>query len=403
MFKFTTSCRACGGTELVPVFSLGLQPLANSFRTHSEEQDGYAPLSVLYCPKCTLGQLSVVVKPEILYRDYKYVTSPSQTMQDHFQSIYKDIRSECDTLKWIVEIGSNDGACLEFFRYMTHADVFGYEPAENLAKIANDKNISTYNSFFSKKSISVISGFKKEVDLILARHVFCHVDDWKDFVEALEGIGYRDTLICIEVPYAVDTLARTEWDQCYHEHLSFLTIKAMAALLEGTKLRLHKILRYPIHGGSIMVMLRHRDYPGVHSSVEEFIASENVTAQTWTDFADRAECRIAALHGYVELLAFKEGKSVCGFGASAKCTVWMNACKIGEWVKFVTDTTAQKIGRFVPGTNVPVVDQSHLLLEQPDYAILFAWNFQREILEKQTEYRNRGGKFIIPIPQITIV
>ena len=403
MFTNTQKCRACGSTELIPVFNLGLQPLANSFRKTGEEHDGYAPLSVLYCPRCTLGQLSVVVKPEILYRDYKYVTSPSETMRRHFMSIFEDIRAECPRLDCVVEIGSNDGLLLQFFQKMTGCSALGIEPASNLATIASGKGIPTLNTFFSKENVASLAGCKREIDLILARHVFCHVDDWKDFVAALESLCFKDTLVCIEAPYAVDTLARVEFDQVYHEHLSFLTIKSVKSLLRDTKLRLHKIVRYPIHGGSIMVMLRHVDSSiPMDQSVIEFLSKENVTLDSWNAFSETANRNILSLRELIKDLA-DQGKSIAGFGASAKSTVWINAAGLSPWLKFVTDTTEQKIGRYVPGTGIPVVHQSHLLSEQPDYAVVFAWNFLSEILSSQQEYRNRGGKFIIPVPIIEII
>jgi novobiocin biosynthesis protein NovU/D-mycarose 3-C-methyltransferase len=403
MYKPHTICRACGNKVLVPVFSLGVQPLANDFCKPGQERQGYAPLQVMFCEQCRLAQLSVVVKPEVLYKNYAYVTSDSETMRKHFAALAADLTAE-QPAGSVVEIGSNNGALLKYLAENGFANVIGIEPAENLAQEANKAGILTIKDFLNQESAHQAKTACGKVDFILARHCFCHADKWFEIVEALEVLAGRDTLIAIEVPYLPDQIANVSFDQCYHEHLSYLSLSAMAALLEDSDLAMHKVVKYPIHGGCVLVMLRRKDN-GQHPdrSVSEFLCQENITADTWREFAAEAHAQIHKLRLLVKSLR-DAGKTVCGYGASAKSTVWLNACGFtNKDIAFITDTTVGKQHCVSPGTDIPVTDPGALMRELPDYCILWAWNFAQEILAKELLYRQQGGKFIIPVPTIKIV
>jgi len=410
MYKNHSHCRACGYAipgaqgiksapteKLIEVFDLGVQPLANDFCKDDQRRAGYAPLKVLFCPRCTLAQLSVVVSPEVLYRNYPYVTSPSKTMQDHFARIAEDIEVVAGKSKNVLEIGSNDGKLLALMRSRGH-NVQGIDPAENLAAIANADQLPTLVGLFGKDTIPDLP--QPSYDIIIARHVFCHVDNWREFVSGLECVSHENTLICIEAPYAGDMLESCSFDTVYHEHLSYLSIKSVMALLKETHLRLDRVMRYPIHGGAIMLMLRGR---GASGSDGEFQLHENITVEDWEQFATRATQQITELKRTVYSLAAK-GKRVAGLGASAKSTVWISACGFTrKEIAFIADNTPQKQWRFSPGTDIPIVDEGAILRELPDYVLMWAWNYKAEILQKFEFARSRGVKFIVPVPSIEIV
>lgn len=338
MYKTHTSCRACGYAKpgaqgiksgpskesLQPVFDLGLQPMANDFAAADEERAGYAPLKVMFCPRCTLAQLSVVVNPEILYSRYLYVTSQSDTMYAHFDALGEVLRKE-QPFSSLLEIGSNDGTMLRFFA--RHGiTVAGIDPAENLADQSRKFGIPTvtgvFNACTAQKSLAA---FRSGFDVILARHVFCHVDDWAEFIDCLAIPSHKNTLIGIEAPYVKDLLDRGEFDTIYHEHLSYLSIAAMRALLADSPFRLHRIVRFPIHGGAILILLRRKDYEGpTDASVAEFEKEENITLESWQAFNMKAAANVNSLEAFVRS-ARKDGKRVVGFGASAKST-------LGPWV-----------------------------------------------------------------------
>lgn len=377
------------------MLDLGIQPLANDFCKDGELRAGYAPLKVLYCPRCSLAQLSVVVDPSILYRHYCYVTSPSNMMQEHFLKIIFDIQSETDLTR-VLEIGSNDGRLLSLMQSQGFF-VMGVDPAENLAESARSNGVATQIGFFGEDLARILPKF----DIIIARHVFCHVDNWRDFVAGLEEVAHANTLICIEVPYARDTLDKGEFDQIYHEHLSFMSMRSMQTLLEPTSLFVHKVHHYSIHGGALMIMIRHKEFRGEIN--KESIPSDSIPATEWIDLSRKSHDQINRLKGTVEDLVAK-GKRVAGLGASAKSTVWISACGFSrKHIGFIADSTPQKQYTYSPGTDIPVIDEGAILRELPDYVVLFAWNYREEILEKFSLARSKGVKFIIPVPEIQIV
>lgn len=413
MYQPHTHCRACGlgkpgaqgikanaTNSLIPVFDLGIQPLANDFCGPYEERAGYAPLKVLLCPRCKLAQLSVVVRPEILYAKYSYVTSNSDTMVKHFDALDKVIREETDGRR-LLEIGSNDGRMLAFFQSRNMV-VCGIDPADNLAAVARSQGLRTITGLFDPHTASIAAA-EGLPDVVLARHVFCHVDDWKAFINCLSLVSHPETVIGIEVPHAHDMLERGEFDTIYHEHTSYLSIRSMQALLEDSPFRMFRVEHFPIHGGAILLLLRRKDSNNVGCSIEHHLESEQVDESAWKSFSLRARENISSLKEFVSTQR-ANGKSVCGFGASAKSTVWVNACGFSRKdLLFITDTTLHKQWKLSPGTDIPIVDEGAILRELPDYAVCFAWNFRNEILEKNALARSKGVKFVFPIPELEIV
>ncbi len=398
-------CRACEGTELAPVFDLGNQPLSNNFVASDEPRQGFYPLKILFCRGCRLAQLSAVVNRDTLYKNYAYVSSSSATLQRHYDRLFKDMESET-TGKSIIEIGSNNGGLLQFAKTRGF-EVLGIDPAENLCNVAEANGINTVCDFFNlgsaKRAVGYFSKMKNPA-IILARHVLAHVDDWREFIAGLEVLAGPDSMICIEVPYAVDLLHRIEFDSVYHEHLSYVTLRPIVQLLQNTSFRIHRINRYGIHGGAILLMLRRWDYPyASHLSVDEMVAEENVPEATRLWFADRAKEKIESLKSLVKDLR-TEGKIVSAFGASAKATVLINACGFtSKDIAFVTDNSPYKPGKLIPGTDIPVVQEDEMLALHPNYAIMTCWNFRVEVMEKMKRWHERGGKWIIPEAKIEIV
>lgn len=415
MYTLHRQCRACGygnpgaagiksdlHEHLIPVFDLGVQPLANDFVDSTQEHAGCAPLQVLLCPRCGLAQLSITVRPDILYRRYSYITDRSDTMLRHFADLEEALRAEspCESL---LEIGSNDGALLRWFK-LKGVKVAGIDPAENLATLAREYQVPTITGLFSRKTAGEALAAHGMFDVILARHVFCHIDDWKEFIAALAIPCHKRTVVAIEVPYVKDLLERGEFDTIYHEHLSYLNIGAMQELLAPSPFRLQKILRFSIHGGAILILLRHNEHPSpIDPSVADFLARENLGENDWSAFSKRAKTNIVELENWVRKTR-KEGKSVVGFGASAKSTVWVNACHFTRKdLAWISDTTPQKWYKTSPGSDIPIVDEGAILRELPDYAVCFAWNFRDFILRNNEQARNKGVKFVFPVPALEIV
>lgn len=412
MYRLHTHCRACeygksgasgikaeSPPRLIPVFDLGLQPLANDYRREHEVHAGYAPLKVLYCPRCSLAQLSVTVDPAILYRDYPYVTSPSKMMAHHFDRLIADIEMETAGRR-VLEIGSNDGRLLELLKERGYG-VLGVDPAANLAEIANNKGIPTVTGLFNSETARQIVEKHGQFPVIIARHVFCHIDDWTDFMHAINIVADTGALICIETPYAGDLLSRFEFDTIYHEHLSYLTIKAMTALLTRTGFKLHRTTDYAIHGGAKLWMITRESstlpfYPDA-AIADDF--SEN----DWKTFSQVSHGQIGQLKAVVERL-IATNQTVAGLGASAKSTVWINACGFTrKEISFIADNTPQKQWRMSPGNDIPVMDEGAILRDLPNYVVMWAWNYKAEILAKFSLARSKGVRFIVPVPAIEVV
>jgi len=416
MYKSHRTCRACGygakptppgvkdtsNEKLVPVLSLGIQPLANDFSDEQGIHAGFAPLEVLFCPRCTLAQLSVVVDPQILYRNYAYVTSKSETMKAHFGALHDLICDEANP-KSVVEIGSNDGDLLDFFRGRGTERFYGIDPAANLAEVATQRGIPTEVATFGLCTARYLRTIFHSPDVIIARHVFGHVDDWNGFIAGLDLLSDYNTVVVIEVPHAAKLVANCEFDTIYHEHLSYISLRSIEHALKDTRFHIHRIEKFPIHGGAVVVMLRPNNTAfAPHGSVAEHLAGENVTLEGWQGLEQRMKGRIAELRYLVSRIK-SEGKKVCAFGASAKSTVLINLCGFSRReIDFIADCTPSKQHKYSPGSNIPIVDEGALLRELPDYAIMCCWNFRDEVLERQKLYRDKGGKFIIPIPQVEI-
>lgn len=417
-YRVHTNCRACGygpafdpgsmkaalkGDHLESVLNLGVMPLANAFRKTGETRPGHYPVELLVCPRCNLGQLSAVVDPAIMYDNYPYVTSPSQTMLNHFESLWTELSKE-RKIETIVEIGSNDGLCLEYMRNLGATAVMGIDPAKNLVEVAVKRGINTLCCMFDREAAEMARSSMPPIDLILARHVFCHVDDWQDFINNVGVMCQKETIVCIEVPHAHEMLMRCEWDTIYSEHMSYLTIKSVQHLLEGSLLKLHKVIQFPIHGGAIALVLRRRDSTEPRdASVIEFMEKECCSMEDWKLFAATARDQINGLSMLVKNLV-EDGKRICGYGASAKSTVWINACKFTrKEIQFICDATASKVYRTSPGSDIPIVHEGEHFTQCMDYVILFAWNFSQEIMDREKAYKHDGFKWIVPVPKIQII
>ena len=354
-------------------------------------------MEILFCPKCTLSQLSVVVDPEILYRRYLYCTNNSQTMRRHFDRLLKDIESEQGPTSSVLEIGSNEGSLLKFCAERGCVSILGIDPARNLAAMAENSGVPTIPEFFNSDSARTALSKIGNPSVILARHCVAHMHDLREFVRALEIVAGPKTLISIEIPWVADMLRGTEFDTAYFEHLSYFSLASIAELVKDSPFRIHRICHYSIHGGALLVMMRHKDSNSVpHLSADEYLSESPVTFQHWERFSDHARLKIDAMRMAVQDLTHK-GKRVCGFGASAKASVWVSACGFTEKeLLFVSDNSPLKPGRLMPGTHIPIIEQGELLSEHPDYAVIFSWNFRAESMAALEKWRQRGGLCIFP-------
>ena len=411
MIQERTHCRTCGSKNLKLILDLGRTALVNDF-LKPEDVAGYKislPLRVVLCPDCSLVQLAETVDPKILYSHYAYVTSTSKTMDTHLNKMMTHLLStgRLGTGSKVLEIASNTGVFLKKFKEQG-CEVLGVEPAGNIADVALATAIPTRKEFFNAATARKLKTEWGAADLILGRHVFAHIDDLRDLVAGLEAMSHQDTLIAFEVPYLVDFFEHTEYDTIYHEHLSYISVRSIEALAKDSSLMLSRVDHYPIHGGSILFHLRHRSSKArPHASVAQALQNEKqlrlAEPATWEMFAQRVNHIRTELPALIRKLK-SQGKRIIGYGASAKGNTLLNTCSLGiKELDYIIDNTPFKQNKIAPGSWLPIRPPERLLQDQPDYALLLAWNFAPEIIKRETEFQKRGGRFIVPIPEPKIV
>jgi novobiocin biosynthesis protein NovU/D-mycarose 3-C-methyltransferase len=277
----------------------------------------------------------------------------------------------------------------------------GIDPASNLADVARQGGArSICGPFTQGTAHEAVLAAGGGADLIVARHVFCHIDDWDEFMRALDVVAGTYAAVAIEVPYVADLLNNTEFDTIYHEHLSYLSLRALSALVDRSAFKLCSVRRFPIHGGSIVITLQRKGE--MEKGLADMLQAEDITEATWRSFSDRVEANTAELKNFLRG-AKASGFKACGFGASAKSTVWINACKFTkDDIAFICDSTRGKWHCFSPGTDIPITDEGALLRELPNSAVLFAWNFKDEITSKNARWIEKGGRFVVPVPKLEI-
>jgi len=411
MIQKRLHCRTCGASNLTLILDLGKTALANDFLA-PEDVAGYKtslPLRVVLCPDCSLVQLGDTVDPKFLYSHYAYVTSTSKTMDTHLNMMMTHLLSTArlGSGSKVLEIASNTGVFLKKFKEQG-CEVLGIEPAGNIADVALATAIPTRKEFFNAVNAKKLKTEWGAADLILGRHVFAHIDDLKDLVAGLEAISHEETLIAFEVPYVVDFFEHTEYDTIYHEHLSYISAASIEALVKDSAFMLARVDHYSIHGGSILFHLRHRSSKSKpHVSVAQALEKEKelrlTEPATWEAFAQRVNHIRTELPALLRKLK-AEGKRIIGYGASAKGNTLLNTCGLStRELDYIIDNTPFKQNKVAPGSWIPVRPPEMLLKDQPDYALLLAWNFAPEILKRETEYQKRGGRFIVPIPEPKII
>ena len=411
MIQERTDCRTCGSKNLKLILDLGKTPLANDFLTPQDVSDYQTslPLRAMLCLDCSLLQLADTVDPRVLYSHYAYVTSTSKTMDTHLSQMKTHLLSAAGlgAGSKVLELASNTGVFLKKFREQG-CEVLGIEPAGGIAEVALAAAIPTRQEFFNYASAKKLRAEWGTADLIVGRHVFAHIDDLADLLEGLVTVSHPGTLITFEVPYVVDLYERTEYDTIYHEHLSYLSVTAIAALAKNSALMLERVDHYPIHGGSILFHLRPRaarrqPHPSVAQALHKELQMQLAEPATWQAFVERVSQIRARLPRLLRTLK-AQGKRIIGYGASAKGNTLLNTCGLGtRELDYIIDNTPFKQNKVAPGSWLPVLPPERMLADQPDYALLLAWNFASEIIQRESVFQARGGRFILPIPEPKVI
>jgi SAM-dependent methyltransferase len=404
-------CRSCVKPDLITILSLGKTPLANALLTREQlgEMERTYDLDLVFCPSCSLVQITETVPPEKLFREYFYLSSFSETLLRHSEeNVQQLIQSRnLDRESLVIEIASNDGYLLQYYK-RAGVPVLGIEPARNIAQTAEDRGISTVCEFFDAELAKKLISEGKRADVVHANNVLAHVPDLNGFVNGVQLLLKDTGVAVIEVPYVKDMIDSHEFDTIYHEHLCYFSLTALDHLFHRHDLLIENVKRLDIHGGTLRIYARkQKKDSNVRSAVIDKMLAEEIAWVVNEEFYRGFGEEVERLRG--ELLTMlsrlkAEGKRIAVYGASAKGSTLMNCFGLGRpLLEFVVDRSTIKQGHYTPGTHLPIYSPDVLLKEKPDYVLLLTWNFADEILQQQAEYRKQGGRFIIPIPEVRVV
>ncbi len=405
-------CRLCNSKKLFKFLDLGSHPPSDQFKEKKELKNPtiYYPLEVYSCLNCGFKQLNYVVEPKILYQqNYPYESSLTKQGKKHYgefaQSIIKEFNLEDNDLA--VDIGSNTGVLLQAFK-KKKLKIAGIDPAANICKIANKRGIPTVNSFFNSYAVNKVLKKYGKAKVVTGTNVFAHVNDLNSFVKNIKKLlDKKKGIFVIEVPHFLHLIKYLEYDTIYHEHLSYITVKPLIRFFKKFNLEIIDVQQRDIHGGSIRVFVSARCNYKIKNSVLKICKLENKAKLNYKNTLINFQKKV--IQNRIELTLLlsklkKMKKKIIILSAPAKGMTLLNYCKIDkDIVDFATEKSSIKQGLYTPGANIPVYSDDKILKSKPDYALLLAWNFSKEIIKNNVKFFKKGGKFIVPIPKIKII
>jgi len=403
------TCRSCGHTDLDPVLDLGTTALADRMLHESQlgEHEPTFPLEVVFCPNCSLMQILETVDPEVLFdEDYPYFSSFSNYLLEHSKKNVEELieRRGLGSNSLVVELASNDGYLLK--NYVDHGiPVLGIDPVPALCEAAEKIGVPSLAEFFGIALADKLVADGKQTDIIHANNVLAHVADTNGFVAGIAALLKPEGMAVIEFPYVRDLIDHCEFDTIYHEHLCYFSVTAVDNLLRRHGLFLNDVWRLPIHGGSLRLFIEKIEAP--MDSVIGLLAEEKELGIDRIDYYREFSHRVETLKGNLLTMLQElkgQGNRIAAYGAAAKGSTMINYVGIGaDFLDFVADKNIHKQGRFMPGQHIPIVAAEQIAEQQPDFVLLLPWNLENEILAQEQAFRDKGGKFIIPVPDPHIV
>jgi len=404
------SCRSCGYDYLEPVLSLGETPLANNLLSIEDldKADELYPLEINYCSNCHLCQLSYVVHPHEMFKNYLYLTSTTETFKKHFGDMAEKITNDfgLGVNSLVVDLGSNDGLLLKKFKERG-VRVVGVEPAEKICDISRSNGVDTLCEFFDEKTVNNIVNLKGKADVVTANNVFAHVHNITSLTDNVKKLLNKEGVFIIEVQYLLKTIKDLTFDNIYHEHLSYFSIMFLNNFFKKQGMELFKVENVDTHGGSIRVFIQSNN--GKHSidrSVIEFINRERMFGldklDCYKEFGEKVKRIGGEAKDFVQK-AKNEGKKIIGYGSPAKATTLLNFLNIDKnHIDLIVEDNPLKHGKILPGVRIPIKSRESLKDMNPDYVIILAWNFAEEILRNNEEIQRNGAKFVVLNPKLKI-
>ena len=404
-------CRICGTTLRHTFVDLGNSPLCESFleARQLDEMEPYYPLKVMVCEECFLVQLREYVRPEHIFTEYAYFSSYSTSWVAHAkaycETIAKRLSLGRDSL--VVELASNDGYLLQHFLPIG-IPVLGVEPAANVAKVATGKGIETVVDFFGVRLAKELAANGRQADVIAGNNVLAQVPDINDFVGGIKILLKPAGVVTLEFPHLLRLIDEQQFDTIYHEHFSYFSLITIEKLAARHGLRVIDVEELPTHGGSLRVYLAHAGGPhAVSPTVGALLKTEHARGfaevRGYAGFSPKVEkVKRDLLSALIE--AREKGLKVAGYGAPGKGNTLLNYCGIGpELISFTVDRNPYKHGRYTPGRHIPIRPVEAIDAERPDIVVVLPWNLKTEITRQMRHIAGWGGRFLIPIPKVTLI
>jgi SAM-dependent methyltransferase len=407
----TKPCRFCGAELRRTFVDLGMSPLCESYLSATDLNRGevYYPLHVYVCEQCWLVQLEEYESAENIFGTYAYFSSYSDSWLKHANRYCEQMiaRFQLNKKSLAVEVGSNDGYLLQYF-IQRQIPVLGIEPAANVAKVASEKEVPTLVEFFGARIARRLAAEGRHADLVLGNNVLAQVADLNDFVQGLKILLKPQGVLTLEFPHLLRLIERNEFDTIYHEHFSYFSLLTTVSILKAHSLKVFDVEELSTHGGSLRVYAcRAEDQTHhVEHRVSALIAREQEAGlespSGYKSFALQVKQAKWELVDFL-LTAAREGKSVAGYGAPGKSATLLNYCGIGkDLIEYTVDRSPYKQGRFLPGSRIAIYHPDHLRETRPDYVVILPWNLKDEIMQQLRFIREWGGRFVVPIPKVTV-
>ncbi len=404
------ACRFCGSTQLRTFVDLGYTPLANAYLSSSEaiESERRYPLHARVCERCLLVQVDAVVSPQHLFTEYAYFSSYSSSWTEHARRFALQAIKQVglNGSSRVLEVASNDGYLLRHFM-AEGIPVLGIDPAANVARVAVDAGIPTTVAFFGKDVALQMQTAEQQADLIIANNVLAHVPDLNDFVGGLSLALKATGVVTIEIPHLLHLIEGVQFDTIYHEHFSYFSLLSAEQVLRSQGLAVFDVEELPTHGGSLRLWAGHAATVGQPSQRLISLRGRERKAGLhevagYQGFAERVEqCRASLLSFLAS--ARSANRMVVGYGAAAKGNTLLNYCSVTATdVPYVVDRNPHKQGTLLPGSHIPVVDPGCVMDLRPPYVLVLPWNIKDEICEQMAFIREWGGRFVFPIPTVTV-
>jgi SAM-dependent methyltransferase len=407
----TARCRFCGAGLQQTFADLGLSPLCETYPAAADFHRGevYYPLHVYVCQKCFLVQLEEYESAENIFSDYAYFSSYSDSWLKHSETYCNKMKSRfgLNDRSFVVEVASNDGYLLQYFVH-EGVPVLGIEPAANVAEVAVGKGVPTLVRFFGAELAKQLAAEGRCADLVLGNNVLAQVPDLNDFVEGLKILLKQDGVLTLEFPHLLKLIELNEFDTIYHEHFSYFSLLTTQRIMEAHGLKVFDVEELKSHGGSLRVYACRAECAAhpLQSGVAKVVGDEEKagfeTPVGYKNFAKQVKETKMALVTFL-LQAAEEGKSVAGYGAPGKSATLLHYCGIGkDFVEYTVDRSPYKQGRFLPGNHIPIYHPDRIRETKPDYVLILPWNLKDEIMDQLRFIREWGGRFVVPIPKVTI-